>query len=145
MAATKNIPIMVAIQKRETELKVKVLEAKRQAEVIMTKARKESSKICQKARLKGEDEAKALLAEGLAKAKDESEKLLASTEKTISSLNRLAKNNYAAAVELVAMAVTSETIESQNRAGEKQASIIPTINQDFGEMVEAADGGTDAR
>lgn len=143
--ATRNVSIMVAIQKRETELKVKVLEAKRQAEAVMTKARKESAKICQKARSKGEDEAKALLSDGRAKAKDESEKLLASTEKTISSLNRLAKNNYGRAVELVVMAVTGETIESQDSVSGNRASIVRTINQDFGEIVEAADGETDAR
>jgi vacuolar-type H+-ATPase subunit H len=106
----KNVPIMIAIQEKETELKARTLEAKRAGEKILADARKEAAKIRQTAVDQGEKKAAAMVAEGLAKANADAERTLAATQETKTNLGRLAKKNLDRSVALITLAVTGRAL-----------------------------------
>ncbi|KKK69864.1 hypothetical protein LCGC14_2929760, partial [marine sediment metagenome] len=110
----KQVRIMDAIQEKETELKVKVIEAKKKAETKVASARKETAKIREEAHLRAEQEVKTLVSEGLAQANIQEKEILASNKSSVSSLKKLSKKNFAAAIDIVMRAVTSQDfIESR--------------------------------
>ena len=138
-----QVPILDIIQKKETELKVKVLEAKKEAESTVTAARAEATKICQEARLQAENDIKLLVSEGIARAKTESKKILNSTKSSISSLSTSSKAHFQQAVDLIIKAIIDESA-AQPRKKEKDI-VVPIlaneVDQGPDQIIEAADGG----
>jgi vacuolar-type H+-ATPase subunit H len=139
----KNVPIMIAIQEKETELKARTLEAKKQGEKILAEARKEAAKIGQTAVEQGEEKAAAMVAQGLAGANAEAERILAATQETKSTLSRTAKKNIGRSVALITLAVTGRALGSDPTS---KVTVPSAIDQEPAGLDQAGlDGGPDAR
>ncbi len=138
-----QVPILDIIQKKETELKVKVLEAKKEAESTITAARAEATKTCQEARLQAESDIKLLVSEGISRAKAEGEKILNSTKSSISSLNTSSTAHFQQAVDLIIKAIIDEPAAEPRR--KEEDVVVPIlaneVDQGPDQIIEAADGG----
>ncbi len=138
----KQVRIMDAIQEKETELKVKVIEAKKVAEAKVATARKETAGIREEAHLRAEQQVKTFISEGLELANIQEQEILLSNEASISSLKQSSKKNLSAAIDIVIRAITSQDFIESKRP--KQKIGVPMINQQIDprpEIREAADGG----
>lgn len=100
---------MIAIQDKETELKVKTLEAKKEAENLLSETRRTVSLMRQDARDEADKEARATVAKALAKIHAEARKTLELADSHVDSLRQRSRSRHAKAVELVLMAVTGNT------------------------------------
>lgn len=135
-----NVPIMIAIQKKETELKVKTLEAKKDAENLLTETRKTVSGMRQTAREEADREAKAAVAKTLAKSETEARKILELADSQVDSLRRRSRGRQAKAVELVLAAVTGNT----SSKGSPSRTKTDTTNPGFqAAQYVSTDGGSD--
>ncbi len=138
-----QVPILDIIQEKETELKVKVLEAKKEAESTITAARAEATKTCQEARLQAENDIKLLVSEGISRAKAEGEKILNSTKSSISSLNTSSTAHFQQAVDLIIKAIIDESATESPK--KEEGIVVPIlankVDQGPDQIIEAADGG----
>ena len=138
----KQVRIMDAIQEKETELKVNVIEAKKTAEAKVATARKKTAKIREEAHLRAEEEVKTFISKGLARAKAQEKEILISTKSSVSYLKTLSKKNFPSAIDIVIRAVSGHDFIEAGKAGQK--IVIPMIDQQINpetETREAADGG----
>lgn len=135
-----NVPIMIAIQKKETELKVKTLEAKKDAENLLTETRKTVSGMRQKAREEADRGAKTAVAKALAKTEAEAKKILESADSQVDSLRRRSRGRQVKAVELVLAAVTGNTFSEDLPSPRKRESKDPGLQEP---QYVSPDGGSD--
>ncbi len=140
--ADKQVRIMDAIQEKETELKIKVIEAKKTAETKVVAARKKTAKIREEAHLRAEEKVKIFISKGLAHAHAQEKEILMSTKSSVSYLKTLSKKNFPTAIDIVIRAVSGHDFIEAEKTGQK--IVIPMIDQQINpetEIREAADGG----
>lgn len=136
----KNVPIMIAIQDKETELKVKTIEAKQEAENLLSETRKTVSRMRQEAREEADAQAKASVEEALAKTHAEAQKILESADAQVVSLQSSSQSRHAKAVELVLTAVTGNVFSETLLTRAKDDSAEPGAQT---AQYVSSDGGSD--
>jgi vacuolar-type H+-ATPase subunit H len=101
-------PLLV-IQQKEFEINAGVLNAKKQAEETVAKARMKAVEIREQAEKEGADEASALNKKELAKAKKEAEKTRASAPAVCDKVRETGRQNAVKAVTQIVEAVTGRS------------------------------------
>lgn len=86
-AVEKSSPLYI-IREKELEINAQLLKAKKQAEVMIQKAREEAARIKENGVLEGQEEARKISQKELARARDEAEKIQAEALKQAGAIRQ---------------------------------------------------------